>query len=98
MPDELQSPPRTPLGAPATEASSGAATQWDPGNYLLLSLLLPGAGQVAQRRFVAAALQAATVGTYLVTALGVRDGPTIWLALAWNGWSAIDAYLHARVR
>jgi hypothetical protein len=97
MPDELQTLSRTPLGAPATDAGSGAATQWDPGNYFLLSLLVPGAGQVAQRRFVAAAIQAVTIGTYLVTALGVREEPAIWLALAWNG-SAIDASLHAPVR
>jgi hypothetical protein len=98
MTDELHTAPEAPAGALDAGENSSAVTRWDPNNYFWLSVLLPGAGQVAQRRLGAAAIQAATVGTYLVTAIGVGGGRAVWLALAWNVWSAIDAYLHAHVR
>jgi hypothetical protein len=79
-----------------TGERSSAVTQGDPGNYFWLSILLPGAGQVVQRRFVAAAIQAATVGAYLVAASSVGGGRALGLAIGWNVWSAIDAYWHAR--
>jgi hypothetical protein len=70
--------------------------RWTPGTYALLSALLPGAGQAAQRRWGAAALQAATVASYLAGALAVGGGRAFWLALAWNAWSSVDAYWHER--
>src|SRR5688572_26371684 len=96
MPDELHTAPAASVAAPDAEQNSGAVTGWDSSNYFWLSILLPGAGQLAQRRFVAAAIQAATVGTYLIAASSVGGGRALWLALAWNAWSAIDAYWHAR--
>ena len=97
MPDEIPSTPEATVEALGADGHSRSVTRWDPGNYFWLSVLLPGAGQVAQRRFVAAAIQAATVGTYLVAASSVGGGGrALWLALAWNAWSAIDAYWHAR--
>jgi hypothetical protein len=97
MPDEFNRTPVASVAAPDAEEKSGAVTRRDPGNYFWLSVLLPGAGQLAQRRFVAAAIQAATVGMYLVAASNVGGGRALWLALAWNVWSAIDAYWHARL-
>ena len=98
MPDELHTAPEAPVEALDAGNSSGAVTRWDASNYFWLSVLLPGAGQVAQRRFGAAAFQAATVGPEWVTAISVGGGRAAWLALAWNVWSAIDAYWHARIR
>jgi hypothetical protein len=69
---------------------------WTAGSYALLSALLPGAGQLAQRRFGAALLQAATVGSYLVAALAAGGDRALWLAFAWNAWSAVEAYWRAR--
>ena len=63
MPDELTAAPEATVGALDAAADSSTVTRWDPSNYFWLSVLLPGAGQLAQRRFGAAALQAATVGT-----------------------------------
>ena len=96
MPDELHTAPVAPVKALDAEGDSTSVTRRDPSNYFWLSVLVPGAGQVAQRRFMAATIQAATVGTYLVTASSVGGGRSLWLALAWNVWSALDAYWHAR--
>jgi hypothetical protein len=68
---------------------------WSPGSFALLSVLMPGAGQFAQRRFGAAALQLATVGMYMATAVSTGGGRALWLALAWNAWSVIDGYGHS---
>lgn len=81
--------------APGAEETSLAVSHWAPSSFSLLSAVLPGAGQLAQRRFGAAALQAATVGAYLAAALNAGGGRSLWLAVAWNAWSAIDAYWHA---
>ena len=97
MPDELNRVPAASIEAPDAEEHSSSLTPWDSSNYFWLSVLLPGAGQLAQRRFVAATIQGATVGTYLVAAASVGGGRALWLALAWNVWSAIDAYWHARL-
>jgi hypothetical protein len=99
MPDDLTTATMVPVEARGAEDGSRSVTRWDPSNYFWLSVLLPGAGQVAQRRFVAAAIQAATVGTYLVAASSIGGGGrALLLALAWNAWSAIDAYWHAHER
>ena len=75
--------------------TSQSRTRWSPASYGLLSVLLPGAGQVAQRRFIAAVVQLATVGGYLILASGVGGGRAYLWALAWNAWSAFDAYRSA---
>lgn len=61
-----------------------------------LSLLLPGLGQFAQRRFFTGAGQLATVLAYFATALALGSGRALLLSVAWNAWSAIDAYRHER--
>jgi hypothetical protein len=98
MPDEMSTAPVASVKAPDAEESASSVSRVDPSNYFWLSIVLPGAGQVAQRRFVPAVIQAATVGTYLIAASQVGGGRALWLALAWNVWSAIDAYWHARTR
>lgn len=96
MPDELHTAPLATGDTTVAEVRSRAVNRRDPSNYFWLSVLLPGAGQVVQRRFVAGAVQAASVVTYLVAASSVDGGHALWLALAWNAWSAVDAYWHAR--
>jgi hypothetical protein len=73
-----------------------APPQATPSSRAMLSLLLPGLGQFAQRRFVAGVGQLVTVAAYSTTALALSDGRALWLAIAWNLWSAIDAYRHER--
>jgi hypothetical protein len=66
------------------------------GRDVALSLLVPGLGQLAQGRRLAAATQFGTVLGYIVAShIGVGGGAAFF-ALAWNVWSAIDAYRHAR--
>jgi hypothetical protein len=62
----------------------------------LLSLVLPGLGQFAQHRFVTGAGQLGTVLAYATTALALGGGRAVLLAVAWNLWSAVDAYRHER--
>ena len=92
--------PESPSPAPAPVAHHAgekprSLAHWSPSSFSLLSLLIPGAGQLAQRRYVAAAVQLVTVGTYLAAAASTGAGRAFLLALAWNAWSAIDAYWHA---
>jgi hypothetical protein len=61
-----------------------------------MSLLIPGLGQLLQRRFAAAAIQFGAVVTYGVAAIGAGWGRAAFLAIAWNIWSAVDAYRHDR--
>jgi len=61
-----------------------------------MSLLVPGLGQLLQRGFAAAAIHFGAVATYVVTAIGVGWGRAAFLAIAWNVWSAVDAYWHDR--
>ena len=62
----------------------------------LLSLVVPGLGQFAQRRFIVGAGQLATVVAYTVSAFALGGRHALVLAVAWNVWSAIDAYRHDR--
>jgi hypothetical protein len=62
----------------------------------LLSFIIPGFGQLAQRRYFTAAGQIGTVLAYGVTAMALGDGRAALFAIAWNIWSAIDAYRHDR--
>ena len=61
-----------------------------------LSVLVPGLGQFAQRRFFTGAGQLGTVLAYSATAIALGSGRALLLAVAWNVWSAIDAYRHER--
>jgi hypothetical protein len=62
----------------------------------LLSLVVPGLGQIAQRRFLVGAAQLGTVVAYAVSAFALGGRQALLLAVAWNVWSAIDAYRHDR--
>lgn len=59
-----------------------------------MSILVPGLGQLAQRRFGAAIIQFGTVATYLGIASYLGGGRTLLVALCWNVWSVLDAYGH----
>lgn len=61
-----------------------------------LSLLVPGLGQLLQRRFGASAIQFGAVASYVVATVGIGWGRAALLAIAWNVWSAVDAYWHDR--
>jgi hypothetical protein len=60
--------------------------------HALLSAFVPGLGQFAQHRFVAAAVQFGTVATYVAGAFVLGGGRALLLAAAWNVWSVVDAY------
>jgi TM2 domain-containing membrane protein YozV len=77
---------------PQTSMTPQTVEPWTPPGYAAMSLLVPGLGQLMQHRPVAAALQFATVGSYVVTAYALGGGRALWLALLWNTWSAVDAY------
>ena len=62
----------------------------------ILSLVLPGLGQFAQRRFLTGAGQLGTVLAYATTALALGGSRALLLAIAWNIWSAVDAYRYER--
>jgi len=61
------------------------------------SALLPGLGQLAQGRPVTAFLQFGTMAAYVATAVGTGTHRAAWLAIPWNVWSAIEAYIYERV-
>ena len=61
-----------------------------------LSLFIPGLGQLAQGRRLAAATQFGTVVGYLIAAWVGLGGRAWLIAIAWNVWSAVDAYRHAQ--
>ena len=91
MSDTSQLPTAHVASPPSAPAPHGTRT-----NDLLLSALVPGLGQLAQRRWVPALVQGATVATYLGGAFLAGGEHAYWLALGWNAWSAIDAYWHGR--
>jgi hypothetical protein len=62
----------------------------------VLSLVVPGLGQFAQRRFLAGATQLGTVVAYGAGALVFGDARALAVAVVWNIWSAIDAYRNER--
>lgn len=61
-----------------------------------MSALLPGLGQLAQRRWLSAGVQFTTVVAYAIAALGLAGARAAFLAVAWNIYSAGDAYHHDR--
>lgn len=83
-----EKPPAAPAAVPATRAPAAERA--------VQSLLIPGLGQFAQRRFLAGAGQLGTVLTYAVTAFALGGSRALMFAVAWNIWSAIDAYRHER--
>lgn len=84
---ELPEKRQTATLAPVKETPSGRAA---------LSLLIPGLGQFAQRRFLAGAGQLVAVSAYWATALALSDSRAMWLAIGLNIWSAVEAYRHER--
>jgi hypothetical protein len=71
---------------------SGHEWTASPPSEALLSAAIPGLGQVAQGRYVAAATQFVTVVGYMVSAVAVGGRRALLAALLWNVWSTIDAY------
>src|SRR5687768_18586912 len=57
-----------------------------------LSLLIPGLAQALQQRWVPAVIHLGAVLTYIFGVVQAGWGRAGWLAIAWNLWSAIDAY------
>jgi hypothetical protein len=71
-----------------------APVQATPRARAALSLLLPGLGQFAQRRFLAGTGHLVAVTAYWTMALALGDSRAMWLAIALNIWSGIEAYRH----
>jgi hypothetical protein len=60
------------------------------------SAVIPGLGQLLQRRFGAALLQCGTVAAYLIASGSLGGRHAMFLAAFWNLWSVVDAYRHSR--
>jgi hypothetical protein len=71
---------------------SGPDRTVSPASEAFLSAAMPGLGQLAQGRYVAAATQFITVLGYLASAIALGGRRALLAALVWNVWSAIDAY------
>ncbi|HSQ29436.1 MAG TPA: hypothetical protein VLN49_06295 [Gemmatimonadaceae bacterium] len=65
-------------------------------SHAACSALIPGAGQLLQGRLAAAVVQFGTVVAYAAAAIGSGNARALWIAAAWNVWSAIDAYRRER--
>ena len=65
-------------------------------SHAACSAIVPGLGQLIQRRFGAAAVQFGTVAAYAALALSSGSARALWIAVAWNVGSAIDAYRRER--
>jgi hypothetical protein len=74
--------------------TSSVAPHKPAGDRALLSALVPGLGQIFQRRFMAAGIQFGAAATYTAGALGIGGRRLLLLALVWNLWSVLDAYRH----
>ena len=96
MPDEPGTAPLAPLLPRNADVASRSVTPRDPSNYFWLSVVIPGAGQIAQRLYVSAAIQTATVCFYMIAASAGGGGRALFLALVWNLCSAVDAYRQAQ--
>jgi hypothetical protein len=62
--------------------------------HAVASACLPGLGQWLQGRRLAAAIHFGTVAVYVAAALATDSHQALWLAVLWNGWSAVEAWLH----
>lgn len=89
---------RSRPGAPEASLSNATPARKGSVGDAFLSLLVPGLGQIVQRRWLAAALQFMTVIAYVVAASNTGEHRAVILAVAWNLWSAVDAYVHRRKR
>ena len=58
---------------------------------MLLSALVPGLGQVLQRRFGAALMQFGTAAIYVAGTLALQPR-AVGAIVAWTIWSMLDAY------
>jgi hypothetical protein len=85
---------RSAPGATVPANDNAAAARTRPRERALLSAIVPGLGQLVQRRFLAATLQFGTVAAYLLSAFGLGSGRAMLLALIWNVVSVVDAYRH----
>jgi hypothetical protein len=66
------------------------------GNAAVASLIVPGLGQFLQRRYGTALIQLASMAAFCLGALGVGGRDYVWLALAFNVWSPLEALWWAR--
>ena len=58
------------------------------------SVVIPGLGQLAQRRFGAALVQFGTAVAYATAAIGFGSPRAALFGLVLNLWSVVDAYRH----
>lgn len=65
-------------------------------SFATMSAMIPGVGQWAQGRRLIGVLQFGTVAAYVITAIGTGNQHAAWLGMAWNVWSALDSFRHAR--
>jgi hypothetical protein len=77
-------------------AATHASDSHGPIQYALLSAFIPGAGQVAQGRWVAGAVQFGVVIACLAGIFAAGPIQALWLALFWNAYSAVEAYWYER--
>lgn len=92
--------PHSPAPPDGT-AETSISARHDPGDrrfralqHAGMSVLVPGLGQLAQRRFGAAVIQFGTVAAYMGIAAHFGGGRALLVALCWNVWSVLDAYGH----
>jgi hypothetical protein len=83
------------ISSPRPERERPTASLFDPAIDALLSVLVPGLGQLNQRRYLASALQFGTCAFYILAALVFDRTNALWFAALWNAWSANDAYRRA---
>ena len=58
------------------------------------SLIVPGLGQLVQRRYGTAVVQFGTVAAYVIGMFGLGGRRALFLVLFWTLWSVVDAYRH----
>lgn len=68
----------------------------DAVSFATMSAMIPGLGQWGQKRRFIGALQLGTVLASVATAMATENPGAAFLALAWNVWSSVDAFRHAR--
>jgi hypothetical protein len=76
--------------------SESAELRERAASHAACSALIPGAGQLLQGRFGAAVVQFGTVAAYAAAAIASGNPRALWIAVAWNVWSAVDAYRQER--
>lgn len=84
---------------PPTLESLSPPARVEPLNavsFATMSAMIPGVGQWAQGRRLIGVLQFGTVAAYVITAIATGNQHAAWLGMAWNVWSALDAFRFAR--